>query len=244
MFKMITWPQFFGTMAVLLVIYYAYVALVYYRAEVLGLLAGQKGKAAGAQASPTPPTSLLNRGPLIPKAPVVLPTPADLAPANEEAPPATEAVTDEPGEVLGEETVEKVSAQAPDQADDQAQREINEEPDEEPQHNQGNDFGNKENSIIRNSVNLTEAESGDSAPPVPVGEQETVEEFEENFTVSVTQLNNVFERAAAGEITHQQLTKEVPALVGTQVLEAFYQRSKKSAQQLTAATYPEVAEPA
>ncbi|QNP54434.1 hypothetical protein [Hymenobacter qilianensis] len=241
---MITWSQFFGTMAVLLVVYYAYVALVYYRAEVLDLFTGQKDKAAGAQALPTPPASLLNRGPLLPKAAVVLPTPADLAPANEEAPPATEAVTDEPGEELGEETVVKVSALAPDQAEDEAQQEINEATDEEPQQNQGNDYGNKENSIIRNSINLAEAESDDLAPPLPVGVQGTVEVFEENFTVSVSQLNNVFERAAAGEVTQQQLTKEVPALAGTQVLEAFYQRSKKSAQQLTAATYIEVAEPA
>ncbi|WP_022821548.1 hypothetical protein [Hymenobacter norwichensis] len=253
MFKMITWPQYLGAVAVLLVLYYAYVGVVYYRAELLGLVAGKKGKAvAGDQAFNPGPTSLLNRGPLIPKAAAVVIPAAAAAAAIPAAPAvdttgsdvATDNEEDEQEQAPGEETGTEASIEAPNEADQEAQPEASEETDEQPEPNKGNNFCNKENSFVENSVNFTDAESEQMSHGVQDGEQESAEEFEEDFTVGVAQLNNIFDRAADGELTQEQLVKEVPELENTDVLMAFYKTSTKSAQQLTAATYAHVAEPA
>ncbi|MBC6992506.1 hypothetical protein [Hymenobacter sp. BT491] len=224
MFKMITWPQFFGAVAVLLVLYYAYVALVYYRAELIGLLTGKGSKATGSQASPTPPTSLLNRGPLIPKAAIVLPVP--------------EAV------VVSSDTDMDEEGQEAEADDTPATVEVDTGWVTEEAAESANDDFNRFKEINTDKISKFTTSESDLDPATPQDEStNSTEDGEENFMVSVTQLNSVFDRAAAGKITQQQLTEEVPGLVNTQVLEAFYQQSKKRAQQLTAATYAEVAEP-
>jgi hypothetical protein len=247
MFKMITWPQYLGAVALLLVVYYAYVALVYYRAELTGLISG-KGKAAGTQISSATPTSLLNRGPLIPKAAVVLPVPATIAATTDKAVPDAEVATDEPEDEqeqkLEEETSAGVAVEAPDEANQEAQQEANEETDGADNKNQFDNFINKEDFIIDKSINFMEAKLDAIAPAVHDGNQELAEEFEEDFTVGVAQLNNIFDRAAQGELNKEQIEREVPELENTNVLMAFFKDSTKSAQQLTAATYANVADPA
>lgn len=233
MFKMITWPQYLGTVALLLVLYYAYVALVYYRAELSGLISG-KGKAVGGQASPiATPTSLLNRGPLIPKVAVVLPVPAATPAATEEAAPNTEAATEE----LEEENVAEVSAQAPSEATEEAKQEAIEGLNQKCE----NDFNNIQNYDIVKSVKSIETGSDLSYPVAQDGVEETAEEFEDNFTVGVAQLSNIFDRAADGKLTKEQIEREVPELENTDVLMAFFKNSSKSAQQLTATLYAEPA---
>lgn len=236
MFKMITWPQYLGTVALLLVLYYAYVALVYYRAELTGLISGKGKAAAGDHTSAAAPTSLLNRGSLIPKAAVVLPVPAAVPAATEEAAPNTEAATEE----LEEETVAEVSAQAPSEATEEAKQEAIEGISQKYE----NDFNDIEKYDIVKSVKNNEAVSDLSYPVAQDGGEVTDDEFEDNFTVGVAQLSNIFDRAADGKLTKEQIEREVPELQNTDVLMAFFKNSSKSAQQLTATLYAEVAEPA
>jgi hypothetical protein len=243
MFKAITWPQYLGAVTLLIVLYYLYVGLVYYRAELAGLIS-RKGKAAGNTSEPNTPTSLLNRGPLIPKAAVVLPVPV-AAPVIAAAAEPDEDLTADENE---EEVVADVSAEASDEVEVEAQPELavnaDQEAVEQAEQNQRNDFIEIDNSHLENSVNFTEPDSNYTDPASQSGVEEMAEEFEADFTVGVSQLNSYFDRAAGGEITQEQLVKEVPALANTDVLMAFFKSSTKSAQQLTAATYANVTEPA
>ena len=229
MFKMITWPQYLFAVAVLLVLYYAYVALVYYRVELTRLVTG-KGKAVDKQAPASPPTSLLNRGPLIPKAMVALPLSQDTQDASEApAAPATGNQTEEVGE---------------DDQQEQNTTDVAETTAEESQEIKSkNDFINDIDLNTEKFSKFTGDKTGAGSPVVPDEPREPAEEFDDDFTVGVTQLNSYFERAAEGRITQQQLVTEVPTLKNTEVLVAFFKNSTKSAQQLTATIYDEVAEP-
>jgi hypothetical protein len=241
MFKAITWPQYLGAVTLLVVLYYLYVGLVYYRTELAGLIS-RKGKAGGNTSEPNTPTSLLNRGPLIPKAAVVLPVVAPAIAADAE--PDEDPTTDE----NEEQVVADVSAEASDEVEVEAQPEFavnaDQEAVEQAEQNQRNDFIEIDNSHVENSVNFTEPDSTYTDPATQSRVEEMAEEFEADFTVGVSQLNSYFDRAAEGEITQEQLVKEVPALANTDVLMAFFKSSTKSAQQLTAATYANVTEPA
>ncbi|GGF27215.1 hypothetical protein [Hymenobacter cavernae] len=97
MFKMISWPQFLGAVAVLLVLYYVFVVVVYYRTELLGLMKG-KGRAVGDESLAPTPASVLGKVPLVSKAAaIVLP--------KQEAPAAAQQVNEqEPAEVVQETT--------------------------------------------------------------------------------------------------------------------------------------------
>jgi hypothetical protein len=211
MLHMISWAQFFGVVAVLLILYYAYVGLVYYRSELLGLL--EKGKPAQRLVTPVPASLLGNRGPLIPLASaVMLPLPK----------PSLE--TDLP------ESKEAESSSVSDDGDEIRTEVIND---------------NNISVVNENEKNIKFTNVAGAIPVAQSGQEAEAieEEFEQHLTVGVAQLSDYFERASAGEITQEQLVKQVPALKDTQVLEAFYQQSKKTAQQLTATLYSEVGEP-
>ena len=229
MFKMITWPQYLFTVAALLVLYYVYVALVYYRAELTRLVTG-KSKAVDKQAPTSLPTSLLDRGPLIPKAMVALPLSQDAQDASEApAAPATGNQTEEVGE---DDQQEQVAAEAAETATK-----------ENYEIKSKNDFINPIDLNNEKFSKFTGDKTSVDSPVVPNEPREPAEELDDDFTVGVTQLNSYFERAAEGRITQQQLVTEVPALKNTDVLVAFFKNSTKSAQQLTATIYDEVTEP-
>lgn len=229
MFKMITWPQYLFAVAALLVLYYAYVALVYYRVELTRLVTS-KGKAVDKQAPASPPTSLLNHGPLIPKAMVALPLSKDAQEASKApAAPATGNQTEE---------VEENDQQEQDAAG-VAETTIEKNQEVESK----NDFINHIELNTEKFSKFTDDKTGADSPVVPDEPHEPAEELDDDFTVGVTQLNSYFERAAEGSITQQQLVKEIPALKNTDVLVAFFKNSTKNAQQLTATTYAEIAEP-
>ncbi|WP_324680153.1 hypothetical protein [Hymenobacter sp. GOD-10R] len=227
MFKMISWPQYLGAVAVLLVLYYAFVAVAYYRAELMGLVSG-KGKAAGPLAQPTPaPSTLLGKAPLIPKAAVVLPVSASTPPATE----ATDAEEETPE--LEQQPVEAPTAQV--------EAPLIELPDPTSSTISQNETINVEDSDIEKTISFIEADSNDLLSVGEGSAETTTEEFDGDFTVGVAQLSDYFDRAAEGEITQEQLVEEVPALENTDLLVAFYKNSKKSAHALTSALYAEEA---
>ncbi|MGI4734811.1 MAG: hypothetical protein ACRYG7_06475 [Janthinobacterium lividum] len=77
MFKTFTWGQYFGSVAVLLALYYAYLALAYYRSELVGLFKGKGLGAVAPVASLGQRSSLVGRaGPLIPAAALAAAPPA------------------------------------------------------------------------------------------------------------------------------------------------------------------------
>ncbi|WP_185284649.1 hypothetical protein, partial [Hymenobacter sp. NBH84] len=66
------------------------------------------------------------------------------------------------------------------------------------------------------------------------------EEFEQDFTVGVAQLNDYLGRAADGEITREQLVQQVPVLDNTALLAAFYKTTNQNSQQMAAALFADM----
>ncbi|WP_324680847.1 hypothetical protein [Hymenobacter sp. GOD-10R] len=105
-----------------------------------------------------------------------------------------------------------------------------------------------ENAIIvatdnEKSIKFTNESTSEATQPTNDGAEVGPEELEEDFTVGVEQLSDYFDRAAAGDITQEELVEEVPALENTDLLVAFYKNSKQTAQSLTASLYAGIAEP-
>lgn len=224
MFKMISWPQYLGAVVLLLVVYYAYVAVVYYRSELTALATG-KGKLVAATAGQAAtPTSLLTNGPLIPKSAIVLPIVAEQ--------------NSEPELAEGEETQEE------EEADDNPNTMVVESPIEEVDESSDSEE-EIPSELDDEEISSSTVEAGTTAAvSVEASAGAENEESEMDFTVGVAQLNNYFDRAATGEITQEQLEKEVPALENTDLLVAFFKKSTRAAQELTSKVYAEVAEPA
>jgi len=238
MFKMITWPQYLLTVVILLVLYYAYVALVYYRAEVFALVTG-KGKAAGDQAAAPTPTSLLKRGSLISKSAAVIPVP-EVVPSTEPGTsdaPKTDDETDE------EETTTEAEQPTTTEGEQDAMDEAKENVETVADNKEGTELSNYKELFTEKISSFTTTESDQNQSAEQAGSTEPVEEFDDDFTVGVAQLDSYLNRAAEGKITQEELVKELPALENTELLVAFFKNSTKSAQQLTATIYADVAEP-
>lgn len=230
MFKAISWGQYAGAVFVLLLLYYAYVAAVYYRAELLGLAKG-KGKA-GATPAPAPAparSSLIGNGPLIAKPAITLPAPppevAGPGPAapgldEEESSGADQAQNEEAGELP---EIDLPTAEVTEKDDLQN--------------------ANFVADNVDNITNFTDQDNNESfSAPKGFGEA-TEAEYNPGFTVGVAQLGDYFERAAEGQLTQEELVEQAPALENTDLLATFYKTNSKSAQQLTSHLYAGVEEP-
>jgi hypothetical protein len=227
MFNSISWPQYLGAVAVLLVAYYAYVALVYYRVELAGLMKG-KNKAVASTAGPVAtPSPLLGNSPLIPKAAILVP----VAAAPQAAPEETDTEQQDDSEEQADEHADESNALAV-------------APPTEETDKQGNVEEENPSELNNDEITSSTAEEEMTAPTAAEHSAEAEnEEPEMDFTVGVAQLNHYFDRAAAGEITQQQIEQEVPELENTDLLVAFYKTSTKAVQELTSRVYAEVAEP-
>jgi hypothetical protein len=240
MFKAITWGQFTGTVLLLLLLYYAYVGLVYYRVELMGLLKG-KGKATGPATAPALP-AVVGRGSLVGK-------PAGSSPAPAAAPPKAPAPAPAPTE-----------ATEPDEAEEPAEVGAVTEPatTDEVTTTELPDLDLPTDETVENTVetvnhdaldvdiksNFTEP-TGSNSPLDTDGSLETEpEDSEPGFTIGIAQLGNYLERAADGQITQEELAEQEPALADTDLLVAFFQSSTKSAQRVTSHLYSDVEEPA
>lgn len=244
MFKAISWGQFTGVLFLGLILYYAYVGLTYYRAELLGLVKG-RGKAAGDAPAPVRPlSSLIGKGPLIAKPALT--------------PPATPAEVPAPGGASTKAPAERNEESGEESENDEEKGELN--ADEEKQElgdlpaldlptaeRSGNT--NDENSIESVSfdaktINFTEQNGVNSLQDTESGMEPALEEYDPSLTIGVAQLGNYFERAAEGQLTQDDIVEQAPVLQNTELLMAFYQASNKSAQRTTAHLYAGIEEPA
>jgi len=237
MFKAISWGQFLGFVFVLLLLYYAYVALVYYRLELTGLFKG-KGKAAGL--APAPPTaSLVGRGSLLGKpaaAPAAAP-PAVASPAPTPAETTKPAKTEEASQA--EAPAEQAAAEAPAIEElpaldlpttDEVENTV--------------ELVNHDATDVDIKSNFTEQTGATSLQDTDSGPETAPEDFEPSFSVGIAQLGNYLDRAAEGQITQEELVEQEPGLADTELLVAMFQASTKSAQRATSHLYAGVAEPA
>lgn len=238
MFKAITWGQFLGFVSVLLLLYYTYLALTYYRAEIMGLLKGQ-GKAAGPALAPTPAAgSIVGRGSLIPRSVAV---PATAQPQQAAPAPASGKAT-EPGQAEGASQAEAATERGV--ADGSAAEELPDldlpaadltENNVEIVNHNAIDVDNKHSFAERNETNPFQGFSNGSKP--------AVEEFEPGVTFGIAQLGNYLERVSEGQITQQELIEQEPGLADTDLMMAFFQASTKGAQRAASHLYAGIAEP-
>ncbi|AMJ63996.1 hypothetical protein [Hymenobacter sp. PAMC 26628] len=246
MFKAISWGQFTGFVLLGLALYYAYVGLTYYRAELLGLARG-KGKAANDAPAPARPlASLIGRGPLIAR-PAIIPPAAppevagpDAAPAKKpggvgEGPESTEEDAEMAADGVGEELAEENQELGDLSVFDLPIVEVSN------NFNDGNTIDNV--SFDAKAINFTDRNGADSFQGTESGVETATEDYDPSFTIGVAQLGNYFERAAEGQLTQDELVEQEPALENTDLLVAFFQSSSKSAQQATSHLYAGVTEP-
>jgi hypothetical protein len=241
MFKAISWGQYASVVLLLLLLYYAYVGLAYYRAELLGLFSG-KGKVVGPTLVTTPQRSPNGRGSLIAKAASALPAlppeavePAAPLPTNNEKMHA-----DEQG--IGEES------QAETAHHDEQLAPIFELPaidlaSVEAKGISNYDIISEKNIINENLTNFTEHDDGISFQVIESELESASDDFEVGATIGIAQLGHYLGRAAEGQISQAQLAEQEPALANTELLLAFFQNSTKNAQRATAHLYEGVTEP-
>lgn len=235
MFKAITWGQYSLTLLVLLALYYAYVGVMYYRLELLGLF---KGKVQNPSPALTPKpavaalvgkSSLVGRSALAPPAPTPT-TPAPVAKPTEqsgnEGPDATEQKEQHSAE-------ESLVADLPEL----------DLPTAEVTSNFKDEIGTETSEFDDNVINFTQQTDPETFQEVVSSVEAAPEAFEPDFTMDVAQLGDYFERAAEGQLTPAQLVEQAPALDNTELLAAFFKTTTKSAQQLTLQVYADVAEP-
>jgi hypothetical protein len=240
MFKAITWGQYTGVLFLLLLAYYAYVGLAYYRVELLGLLKN-KGKAPAAvpapevaSVAPSPKRSLLAKAALaVPAAPSTTTKPA--AP-NEEA-----------QQEAGQEMPLEAGHQEEQPVDEQLEP-VADLPPFELSTAQVNAIGNYENDEEiyfdnDNSVNFTEQGGSNTFQDTESRMESANDDFELGSTIGIAQLGDYLERAAEGQVTSEQLVEQEPGLANTDLLLAFFQTSTKNAQRATTHLYEGVAEP-
>ncbi|GAB3307700.1 hypothetical protein [Hymenobacter tenuis] len=219
MLQMISWSQFLSWMAVLLVLYYAYVALFYYRAELVAWVRKQ-GKGT-VPPPPGPSPGLPARGPLITTLAAVLPS----------APPS-EAETGPAADPAGEEQAEQEPREENEGQSAHPNEEVSAEGEEE-----NNDI------IISVQANNDEITSLETTNQPETGAAGQEEEVDLDHTVGVDQLSNYFECAAEGKLTEQEVVEAVPALENTDLLVAFFKARTKEAQRTTSALYQGISEP-
>jgi len=211
MLKMFTWSQYLIAVAILLVLYYAYVAAVYYRQELQELLTRKR------LVDPSPvPRITIQRGPLITAAATTL-IPSVETPADEA--PEAQSTEEDSAEVKAGPEADDESAPASDEASGAKEM--------------SNDINDR---IIESNEKSTKF-TRDAQAAAP---ESGVEEFEQDFTVGVAQLNDYLGRAADGEITREQLVQEMPALDNTALLAAFYKTTNQNSQQMAAALFADM----
>jgi len=251
MFKTISWGHYAGGVLLLLVLYYAYVGAMYYRAELLALLKG-KGKAGGLAEAPAPTLATIARkGPLLTKSAITLPAPPPEVAGPAPAPVAPQVEAESPAEAPSESEdlaqASKLSEAASELAESDAPI-VQELPTlnlASVEISAGDKYENaRENHFVNDYAStlaisnvtdlLSVTESGVSYSP---------EEFEPGLTVGIAQLGDFLERAAEGQITQAELVEQVPALDNTDLLLSFYQASSQGAQRLTSQRFAAVAEP-
>lgn len=242
MFKAISWGQYAGVLFLLLLAYYAYVGLAYYRVELLGLLKN-KGKAPGPDLAPAPLRSPAGKRSLIAKAastmPATFPEVAGPAAPNEE----TQAEENEVDKKLPAEP----SHQEEQAADEQPGPVVELPPLNLPtvEVNEMINYDNStENSFFNdNSINFTEQNGSNTFQDTKSGMESASNDFYLGSTIGIAQLGNYLGRAAEGQVTPEQLVEQEPGLANTELLLAFFQDSTKNAQRATAHLYAGVAEP-
>ncbi len=237
MFKAISWGQYVGAVLVLLLLYYAYVAAVYYRAELLGLVKGKGNAAGGAPAPAQSLGSLMGKGPLIAKSAITLPA----SPPEVAGPAKAPAATEQPAEPTDRD--EEASGQEHEQEPAEESRPVGELPPldlptAEVSENIHDGNAIKELSYDAKAINFTEQEDITSALPSETASQE----YDPSFTIGIAQLGDFLERAAEGQITQQEIVEQEPALENTDVLLAFFQASTERVQRATSHIYAGVAE--
>lgn len=241
MFKAISWGQYAGVVLLLLLLYYTYVGLAYYRAELLGLFSG-KGKVAGPTLVTTPQRSPNGRGSLIAKAASALP-----APPPEAAEPAATLPTNNE-EVHADEQGIGEESQAETAHHDEQLAPIFELPAidltrVEVKGINNYDISNEINLTNENLTNFTEYDDVISLQGIKSELESASDDFEVGATIGIAQLGHYLGRAAEGQISQAQLAEQEPALANTDLLLAFFQNSTKNAQRATAHLYEGVAEP-
>lgn len=232
MFKAITWGQYSLTLLVLLALYYAYVGVMYYRLELLGLF---KGKVQNPSPAPTPKpavAALVGKSSLVGR-PALAPAPAT---------PAQVAKTTEQSGDEGPEATEQEEQQSAEESlvADLPELDL---PTAEVTSNFKDEIGTENSEFDDNVINFTQQTDPETFQEVVSSVEAAPEAFEPDFTMDVAQLGNYFERAAEGLLTPAQLVEQAPALDNTELLAAFFKTTTKSAQQLTSQVYADVAEP-
>jgi len=242
MFKAISWGQYTGVLLLLLLAYYAYVGLAYYRVELLGLLKN-KGKAPGSAPAPTAPSPTGKRS-LIAKAALAVPA----APSEATEPVAPDEAAETEENEVGEEQPDETSHREEELANEQLEPVADLPPFELPttEINRGNNYENDSEFYFYNdnSVNFTERGSSDSFQDTESGMESAGDDFYLGSTVGIAQLGDYLTSATEGQLTPAQLVEQEPALGNTELLLAFFQTSTKNAQRATAHLYEGVAEPA
>ncbi|MBO3272949.1 hypothetical protein [Hymenobacter defluvii] len=214
MFKMITWPQYLGVVATLLVLYYLYVAAIYYRQELKALVSRKPVVDTSSALSPS--NRLPSKGPLIPRpATLLFTSPAELTTDESE----TQTSEKDSAEEEAEQSAEVGTTETEDGENEEVEISI----DINPSFVDANE----------KSTKFTEAEQ-------PYTAEAAQDDLEQDFTVGVTQLNDYLSLAADGEITQEELIKEVPALANTELIAAFYKTSNQNSQQITAALFADM----
>ncbi len=245
MFNAISWGQYIGWLFLALALYYAYVGLVYYRVELLGLVKGKgKGNAAADASAPAKSlSSSTGKGPLIAKSALSSPASAPQAtkPAKAPAEPTTTETDEEPTDQEHEEPT--------DQEHEQESAEESELVDELPdlglpkselsEHNYDG-YEIQKLSDDSKTSNFTNEDDITSALPTQV----TALEPESSLTIGIAQLGDFLERAVERQLTPEEMVEREPALENTDVLLAFLQAQTESVQRATSHVYAGVAEEA
>lgn len=237
MLKAISWGQYVGAVFVLLLLYYAYVAAVYYRAELLGLV---KGKAApGAAAAPAPALpSLIGKGPLIARPAVTLPVP----------PPEAAAPTPAPDQEAGGEAAPGEEESLADQPTDGGTDAIDLPALDLPSVELGGNLNYENHTEISfvndNSIKFTEQGGSNTFQDTEGGMESAPAAFEPGFTIGIAQLGDYLKRATDGQLTPEQIVEQAPGLENTDLMVAFFQASTKSVQRAATQRYTGIAEPA
>jgi len=243
MFKAVTWGQYTGMLFLLLLAYYAYVGLAYYRVELLGLLKNKGKVPAAAPAPEVAPAAPSPMRSLLAKAALAVPT----APSTTTKPAAPNEEAQQEQEEAGQETTLEAGHQEEQRADEQLEPVADLPPFElsTAQVNEAGDYENNEETSfdIENSVNFTEQGDSNTFQDAESGMESANDDFELGSTIGIAQLGDYLGRAAEGQVTAEQLVEQEPGLANTDLLLAFFQTSTKNAQRATAHLYEGVTEP-
>ena len=216
MFKAISWGQFTSVVLLVLALYYVYIGLTYYRAELLGLVKG-KGKTAGNEPAPARAlSSLIGKGPLMAKPALTPPATPPEVPASTKAPAEGEENSEE-----DETTEEENELGATEENQELGDLPTLDLPTAEVSNNLNDGNTIKSVSFDGNTINFTEQYGTKSFQDTASGMETAPEEYDPSQTIGVAQLGNYFERAAEGQLTQNDIVEQAPALENTALLMAF-----------------------